>query len=153
MGWFERLKEMDLVKLRIVTFSALVISFLLALFLLKIGAERLGPTSGGYFPLLPNCVVVKGEDLGSINKQLGKEVNFKDMVKTVEKDPEGGCVLKLTYVSVPLSAPDVALLKKEGKDILMCSGKRIEAQGVLDIHPVYGLQLSVKDPSKMKLGP
>jgi len=107
-GWFDRLREMDIIKLRIIVFSSLVISFLLALLLLRIGAKRLGLT-GGEMPLLrlsgkEQVEIVKGRDIDAINKHLGKDIVIQDRVKEVKVYPgEDLWVLKLTYVSIPWS--------------------------------------------------
>ena len=145
-GWFERLKEMDIVKLRIIVFSFLVLSFVLALLLLRIGAKRLGLT-GGEPPLLKLIetkkeVVVRGSEIDAINKNLGKEVVVDDVVKDVKAYPDVGLwVVKLTYVSIPLHQAQVKEMEDEGITPSQLKGMEIRARGILKIHPIYGLQL------------
>ncbi|GEM_PF-1187506 len=146
MGWLEKMKEMDIMKLRILVFTILVFSFLMALVLLKIGAKRLG-LSGGVPPLLKLSeerkeVLIQGGDIDVVNKYLGKRVIIEDRVKEVDAYPDEGLwVVKLTYVSIPLSKAQVAVLKKEGLRPSQLKGMKVRARGILKIHPIYGLQL------------
>lgn len=154
-GWFERLREMDIVKLRIIVFSCLVLSFILALFLLRIGAKRLGLT-GGEMPLLKlaqkeQTLVVQGKDIDSINKNLGREVIIEDRVKEVKAYPgEDLWVVKLTYVSITLDEPHEKALEKEGIKPSQLKGMEIRAKGVLKVHPIYGLQLFLAKDSNIE---
>ncbi len=154
-GWFDRLKEMDIVKLRIIVISCLVLSFVLALVLLRIGAKRMGLT-GGELPLLKLMeekkeVTVPGGDIDSINKNLGKEVVIEDRVKDVKTYPDAGLwVIKLTYVSIPLGRRELGDLKKKGLEPLQLKGMEIRAKGVLKIHPIYGLQLFLAKGSSLE---
>ena len=153
MGWLERMKEMDIVKLRILVFTLLVFSFLFALALLKIGAERLG-LSGGVPPLLKLVedkeIVVKGDDIDAINKSLGKKVVVEDRIKRVDSYPDEGLwVVKLTYISVPLGEERVWELRKKGIALDSVEGMAVRVEGVLKIHPIYGLQLSLSKNSNL----
>ncbi len=153
--WFERLRKMDLVKLRILIFTSTVLSFLLMLVLLKVGAERLG-LSGGVPPFLKFAenkgAVIRGDNIAAINRYLGKEVVIEDRVKEVSSFPDEDLwVVKLTYISVPLGKGQVEELRRRGIDLKRAQGMMVRVKGILKIHPIYGLQLSMAQNSNLNL--
>ncbi|BAT72338.1 hypothetical protein TST_1552 [Thermosulfidibacter takaii ABI70S6] len=157
MGFFENLKEMELKKLRIIVMSLVVATFVLALVLFKIGAEKLGLNKGEYFPLLVNknrnsIVTINGTDIDKINKYLGKRMAVVDKVKSVTYlEREKKWILKLSYLSIPLNEKLYENLMKKGVDIKDLEGITIKALGTIHFHPVLGLELIPDNNSNIEI--
>jgi len=149
MGMMERLREMDLIKLRIICFSALVIFFVLALVALKIGADRLGLSGGNYFPLLSLARVdVDGRDINEIEKYMGREVVVRDVIKEVLPTPERGMIIKLSHISIHLSPDEVTYFQERDVDLARYLGKKIKVAGVLKEN--HGVVLAIKGPGSIR---
>ncbi len=140
---FKNLKDADIKKVRIITFSLVVISFVMALVLLKLGAKYLGLDKGEYMPLLElskkEYPLVKGDNIKLINKYLGKPVVLEDTIKEIDKS-NNQYVLKLTYASILIN-----------KKLNLSVGDKIRACGKLDIHPLYGLELQLLPNCSIKV--
>ena len=139
---FKDLKDMDIKKLRIITFSLVVISFVMALVLLKLGARYLGLDKGDYMPLLEiskKYPLVKGDNIKLINKYIGKPVVLEDTIKRIDKTDDK-YILKLTYASILID-----------RKPYLSVGDRIRACGKLNIHPLYGLELHLLPNCNVKV--
>ncbi len=143
----ERFKNMDIMKLRLIVISFLVISFVLAIVLLKIGARHLGLDKGEYMPLLEllkaDYPVVKGDDVKSINKFLGKTIIIDDRVKYMEKKKDT-YLIKLTYITIEANESQLHFLESINKCKIK-PGVELKACGKLKINPPFGLQLALSN--------
>ncbi len=158
----KKAQEMDLIKLRIIAISGVVLVFVFALAMLYIGGKRMGLVGGNHFPLLELAgkeqsptpkIVIKGSDLRMLKKATGRRVMIMDTIKDVSLSTEtGGVGLKLTHVQVLLSERVVKALQKHGQNPLDWKGKNIEVIGVLHLNPLYGFQIEPeRSPNALKV--
>ncbi len=147
----KKAEEMDLMKLRIIAISGVVLIFVFALVILYIGGKKMGLVGKHHYPLLELAgieksdrppISIKGSDLKKLKKAKGRRVMIIDTIKDVTLSTEtGGVGLKLTHVQVLLSNKTVEALQKHGENPLDWKGKNVEVIGVLNFNPLYGYQI------------
>ncbi len=158
----KKAEEMDLMKLRILAISGVVLVFVFALSILYIGGKRMGMVGKNHFPLLELAgkdrparpsITIKGSDLKMLKKAKGRRIVLIDNIKDVSLSTEtGGVGLKLTHVQVLLSKRLVEALQKHGENPLDWKGKNIEVIGVLHLNPLYGFQIEPENsPEALKI--
>ena len=152
MSSLKKIKEMDIVKLRIIIISALVISFVACLVMLKLMANRLG-ISGGTPVLLKlvreDAPLVSASDVEGLNRLLGKRATVEGRVEGTLED-KGGWILKLSNVSVVMGHNQMVRLKREGLTPEQMKGMKIRATGRLRVRPDLGIALIMEQDDKLE---
>jgi len=158
----KKAREMDLMKLRIITISGVVLVFAFALVMLYVGGKRMGMVGGNHFPLLELAgkehparpsITINGSDLRMLKRATGHRILLIDNIRDVALSTEtGGVGLKLTHAQVLLSKRLVEALQKHGENPLDWKGKSIEVIGVLHLNPLYGFQIEPENsPEALKI--